>query len=252
MTPPVQVPEFPVPSSHWSWGTWNRKQGTLPLFTSEHPHTRDIADVHAISRPARTFTGDFYFTHRYADRLWFALGDVAGKGLNAAVVMAMIQEELEQRIRACANTRCDPAATMTRLDTFLRPLLPINRFATAVIGHLRDDGMLALTNAGHCPPLVVRKSGVVEEVASTGPAVGILPSASWRFLTTQLAPGETLVLYSDGVSEGRTAAGCEVGVNGVRDAVSRAEGSVRRMAESILQLPASTDDDATVMVVRRR
>ena len=81
-------------------------------------------NIYAISVPARTFTGDFWFTHRTDDRLWFALGDVAGKGLPAALVMAMIQEELEHRITSCARAGCDPATTMQRLHTFLKPLLP--------------------------------------------------------------------------------------------------------------------------------
>src|ERR1051325_5148280 len=110
----------------------------IPLFRPSA--LRAIADVRALSRPARTFTGDFYFTHRHGDRLWLAHGDVAGKGLRAAFLMAMIQEELEHRITACAETRCDPAVTMQRLHEFLRPLLPKNRFATGVIGSLRDDG----------------------------------------------------------------------------------------------------------------
>ena len=80
-----------------------------------------IVTIEAISRPARTFTGDFYFTHRTDDRLWLAHGDVAGKGLPAAIVMAMIQEELEQRIASCAETACDPSRTMQRLHEFLAP-----------------------------------------------------------------------------------------------------------------------------------
>ena len=127
------------------------------------PRSRETAqprfDVHAISVPARTFTGDFWFTHRTDDRLWFALGDVAGKGLPAALVMAMIQEELEHRIASCARAGCDPATTMQRLHAFLKPLLPSNRFATAVIGWLRDDGALTLVNAGHCPPILLRSDG---------------------------------------------------------------------------------------------
>ena len=104
------------------------------------PHS----EVHAIPRPARTFTGDFWFTHRANDRLWFAIGDVAGKGLPAALVMAMIQEELEHRIASCARTMCDPEATVQRLHAFLRPLLPRklraryrcepNRSASATVG----------------------------------------------------------------------------------------------------------------------
>ena len=86
-------------------------RGQLALFRP--PQSPANVDVHAVSIPARNFTGDFYFTRRHGERLWFALGDVAGKGLNAAVIMAMIQEELEHRIASCARTGCDPAATMT-------------------------------------------------------------------------------------------------------------------------------------------
>jgi hypothetical protein len=75
------------------------------------PHYAEEIDVHAISLPARTFTGDFWFTHRMHDRLWFAIGDVAGKGLPAALVMAMIQEELEHRVGPRARA---PAAIRRR------------------------------------------------------------------------------------------------------------------------------------------
>ena len=76
----------------------------LPLFRAGRLKPAHTLDVHAVSLPATAFTGDFYFTYRYEDRLWFALGDVAGHGLSAAVVMAMIQEELEHRIISCSRT----------------------------------------------------------------------------------------------------------------------------------------------------
>ena len=129
--------------------------------------------IHAVSRPARTFTGDFYFTHRHEQRVWIAVGDVAGKGLSAAIVMAMIQEELEHRIASCASAECDPARTVARLHEFLAPLLPRNRFATAALGWLDDDGTLTLVNAGHPPPIIIRRTGDLEEIGSTGP-VGLL------------------------------------------------------------------------------
>src|SRR5947207_5124715 len=129
------------------------------LFAETLPST-DF-NVAAFSKPARTFTGDFYLTRRDSDRLWFALGDVAGKGLPAAVIMAMIQEELEHRITSCALTRCDPSTTMQRLHLFLQPLLPGNRFASIVIGYLRDDGLLTIANAGHCPLMIAQRNGRV-------------------------------------------------------------------------------------------
>jgi sigma-B regulation protein RsbU (phosphoserine phosphatase) len=172
-------------------------------------------DVYAISLPAKTFTGDFWFTHVAGDRLWFALGDVAGKGLPATIVMAMIQEELEHRITSCARAGCDSAATMKRLDEFLKPLLPSNRFATAVIGWLDDDGSITLVNAGHCPPMIVRANGSIEEIDSTGPVIGIVPNARWHSRTLTLHPDELLVLYSDGVIESPSAEGDEFGIDGI-------------------------------------
>src|SRR5258708_24379325 len=92
------------------------------LFTA--PRRQPIDDVYAYSEPAGTFTGDFYLTRRDGDRLWFALGDVAAKGLPAAVIMAMIQEELEHRIPSFAIARCDPSPTIHRLHMVRHPLLP--------------------------------------------------------------------------------------------------------------------------------
>lgn len=213
----------------------------LPAIRSLTP-----ARIEAISRPARTFTGDFYVTHRAEDRLWIAHGDVAGKGLPAAVVMAMIQEELEERIVACAETACDPSRTMQRLHEFLLPLMPSNRFATAVIAHLRDDGRLTIANGGHCPPLVVRRDGTIDEIASTGPLLGILRKASWRTYETHLEPGESLVLYSDGVTES-TRDGAELGVCGLRRIVRRVGAS----AHAIHRELDVTNDDVTLVTVTR-
>ncbi|HEX6095972.1 MAG TPA: PP2C family protein-serine/threonine phosphatase [Thermoanaerobaculia bacterium] len=200
--------------------------------------------MQAVSRAARTFTGDFYFTHRYDNRLWLALGDVAGKGLPAAIVMAMIQEELEQRIASCASTECDPAQTTLRLHEFLAPLIPRNRFATAVIGWLRDDGKLTLANAGHPPPLVVRKSGAIEEIESTGPILGVLPNACWRTTTTWLGEGDSLVLYSDGVTES-VVEGEELGVAGLKRLLAKTT-SARELVDAL-----ATSDDVTMLVLHR-
>jgi len=221
----------------------------IPLFKAPPP-LRSIADIHAVSKPARTFTGDFWFTHREADRLWFAIGDVAGKGLKAALVMAMIQEELEHRITSCAATQCDPSATMLRLHTFLRPLLPSNKFATVVIGWLRDDGVLTIANAGHCPPLIVRTSGAIEELASTGPVAGILVQPEWSSSTHHLDRGEAIVLYSDGLIESR-ANGEELGVCGLRDALHGMHMTARELASRALGSARRVDDDLTVVVLRR-
>ncbi|HEV2720081.1 MAG TPA: PP2C family protein-serine/threonine phosphatase [Thermoanaerobaculia bacterium] len=213
-------------------------------------------DVHAISIPARTFTGDFWFTRQTDDRLWFALGDVAGKGLPAALVMAMIQEELEQRIHSCARAGCDPAVTMQRLHGFLRPLLPRNRFATAAIGWLRDDGLLTLVNGGHCPPLVLRADGTIEEIDSTGPVVGVLDQSRWSTATLMLDEGDKLLLYSDGVVEAESPDGDEFGRVGIEHALPPTPAPAGAVAASIVDAvrrhaAGARADDLTVLVIGR-
>ena len=211
-------------------------------------------DVHAVSIPARTFTGDFWFTRRTDDRLWFALGDVAGKGLPAALVMAMIQEELEQRINSCARAGCDPTTTMQRLHAFLRPLLPRNRFATVAIGWLRDDGLLTLVNGGHCPPLVLRADGRIEAIDSTGPVVGVLEHSRWESATLTLDEGDKLLLYSDGVVEATSPAGDEFGQHGIERALPARCASAGAVATAIVEAvrrhaEGARADDLTVLVI---
>jgi phosphoserine phosphatase RsbU/P len=223
--------------------------------TQNRETSQEHFDVHAISVPARMFTGDFWFTHRTADRLWFALGDVAGRGLNAALVMAMIQEELERRITSCARAGCDPATTMQRLHEFLKPLLPSNRFATAVIGWLGNDGTMTIVNAGHCPPMLVRANGSIEEIDSTGPVVGIMSSSRWTSMTLTLDAGDQLILYSDGVIEAASPDGEEFGVEGIMRALPTS--SYARDVASAIHEAASRHaagaryDDLTLLVIGR-
>ena len=218
----------------------------IPLFAmADSP--RDV-DVHGISRPARQFTGDFYFSQRTDDTLWLVIGDVAGKGLEAAVVMAMIQEHLEEQIAS-------GAVSLDRLHLALRDILPRNRFATVAIAQIRDDGRLTVTNGGHCPLLIARRDGTIDTIGSTGAVVGLLPNATWRSVELQLRRGDTLLAYTDGVIESRNAAGEEFGMGRLRAALATARGSVREIAshiEAALDGYASQqEDDVTIIVARR-
>jgi sigma-B regulation protein RsbU (phosphoserine phosphatase) len=187
-------------------------------------------DLHAISVPAGSFTGDFYFTRSFEHEVWIALGDVAGKGLEAAIFMAMVHEELEARIDSCSRHGCDPSTTIARLDGVLRETLPANRFATAVVARLRDDGTLLLSSAGHCPVLLLRADGSIEELASTGPALGILSQAKWRTTATKLEKGDALFLYTDGLTEAQSADEEELGLLCAR---SELKALVRQSAHGI-------------------
>lgn len=230
----------------------DRRVTQLPLFRA--PRSPAGVDIHALSRPAREFTGDFYLTHRRGQRLWMAIGDVAGKGLPAAVVMALIQEELEHRIISCATTVCDPATTMQRLDAYLKPLLSRNRFATAALGYLHDDGRLLIANGGHSQPLIARRDGTVETIDSTGPVLGMLPSPRWTSVSIQLQRGDTLLLYTDGATEaGREEFGIERLKSALATAVSAAGATSRSIATAVthaVSSHASPTDDLTILVAR--
>jgi serine phosphatase RsbU (regulator of sigma subunit) len=181
---------------------------------------------------------------------------VSGKGLPAAIVMAMIQEELEHRIVSCATTHCDPSTTMQRLHTFLRPLMESRRFATVVIGHLRDDGVLTIANAGHPAPLIARRDGAIEPIDSTGPVAGLLPSSRWRSVQRRLSRGESLLMFSDGLLEARTDDGSEFGSERIASAFARSQArNAREIVNGVLaearSWVAEFEDDLTVMAIRR-
>ena len=227
-------------------------RGVRALPVTRYP----LSDVFAFSRAARTFTGDFYFTHREHDLLWFTLGDVSGKGLPAAVVMAMIQEELEHRITSCASAQCDPSTTMMRLHTFLRPLMESRKFATVVIGNLRDDGLLTIANAGHPSPLIARRDGSIEPIDSTGPVAGLLPNSRWCSSQKRISRGESLLLFSDGLLEARMADGDEFGSDRIAAALGRtardsrdARSIVNGVLAQAREHEVAFDDDLTLLAI---
>jgi sigma-B regulation protein RsbU (phosphoserine phosphatase) len=211
-------------------------------------------DFHAISIPRRTYTGDFWFARPLGDALWFALGDVAGKGAASAVWMAMIQEELDAMLMP-SNPASEPRSIVRRLDEVLREEMPPNRFATLVVGRLGGDGSLALVNAGHCPPALVRATGELERLPANGPPVGLLPNRWWGITRERLAPGDLLVAYTDGLSEARRIDGSELGIAGAESLAETVRGvpprdAAARIADRLTRT-ALVEDDVTVLVVGR-
>lgn len=225
---------------------------SLPLDTRRSPRVVPPPRyaVDAISRPLTEFSGDFYFYLHVGDDLWFALGDFAGHGLQPAIYSAMIQEALPPAIRACEHV--DPAEVMAVLHATVRPEFPFNRFASLVIGRLRPDGSLQLVNAGHCRPMLRRRDGMIEEIDSHGPVLGLLLHASWSQTTLTLAAGDAIVLHSDGLLEATNRRGVEVGSDKIRDWIR--SGQAATMCSDLLtRFDTFTDgcqsDDVTLMVV---
>jgi len=181
------------------------QQTLLPPALSEVPGMEVAAYYHPAS--ADEVGGDFYDLFPLTGDTWgFFLGDVSGKGAAAAVVTSMARYTL----RAAAVYAPDPASALTSLNTVLhreyRGADP--RYCTVVHGRVRPDGggaAVTLATGGHPPALLIRADATSEFLpVPGGQLVGALPDARFTTVDVRLAPGDTLLLYSDGLTEART------------------------------------------------
>ncbi|MBP7147869.1 MAG: serine/threonine-protein phosphatase [Acidobacteria bacterium] len=158
--------------------------------------------------PANDVGGDLVdFFDLPGERLAAMLGDVSGKGLPAALLMAKLQATL----RAMAPESTDLARLARRVNQVMCRDGIENRFATLFYAELAHDGTLRYFNAGHNPPLLVRE-GAVEKMHASGIPVGMLEGAEYAGAEATLAPGDLLIVYSDGLVEARDARGEEFGL----------------------------------------
>jgi sigma-B regulation protein RsbU (phosphoserine phosphatase) len=167
----------------------------LPTVIPEEP-TLEIAAFHV---PCRTVGGDYYDFFRRSDgSLVLIVADVAGKGMPAALIMSSLQS----KVHVLFEDFQDMAATVTRLNRLMKENCPDNRFIT-FFASLYDPntGLLTYSNAGHNPPLVVRRSGEVVKLKDGGMLLGLLAKTSYSAHTVQLEDGDVLALFTDGVSE---------------------------------------------------
>ncbi|MFF9472176.1 SpoIIE family protein phosphatase [Streptomyces roseolus] len=164
----------------------------------------DFAGGYRTSQVTERIGGDFYDVHPgtgEGQETLAVLGDVCGKGLAAAVLTGRIRSTVHALLPLAGDhqdvLRLLNGALLTARHT---------RFATLVLASVRRTGggvRLRLTSAGHPRPLVVRTTGEVEEADTGGTLVGALPVVTSRSATVQLSPGETCVLYTDGITEAR-------------------------------------------------
>ena len=205
---------------------------------------------------AREVAGDFYDATRSGDTLVVTVGDVADKGMAAALFMALTRSVL----RASAVDERDPGEVVGRANALLCADASDGMFVTLAHAHLGPDGAVRYANAGHNPPLLARADGGLERLGRTGILVGWDASARYGVLTVRLRPGDALVLYTDGVTEARSEDGREYGETRLVDLV-RAQVAARRSAEAILATlrsdlaefvgAADAFDDATLLVALR-
>ena len=226
--------------------------------------TADGWEIRAHFRPARQVAGDFYDAFSLPNgRVALVLADVCGKGVGAALFMALFRSLL----RALAETEFASAASMHdglcatvqgTNDYIARTHGRANMFATAFVAVLDPaTGALDYVNAGHEPPAIVGSAGVRARLQPTGPALGLLPELPFGVQREQLASGETLFAYTDGVVDARDPADGHFGEERLmellqRDATS-AEGLLGRIDEALSAhiTTAAQYDDVAMLVTRR-
>lgn len=184
---------------------WPRAEQAGPFFRAA-----------AASVPCRSIGGDFFdYVDLGGGTYGFALGDVAGKGPPAALLSALMQGIFA----AQAASTLGPAATISLVNTALVRRGIESRFVTIFYATLSKDGRLTYCNAGHNPPLLLGRGGV-RKLEIGGPIVGLFEAAAFDEETLQVAPGDRLVVFSDGVSEAVNAEGEEYGEARIVDALS--------------------------------
>jgi sigma-B regulation protein RsbU (phosphoserine phosphatase) len=212
--------------------------------------------VHYHYKPAGLVSGD------YCDLIWpagedgrlvFLLGDVAGKGVAASLLMTHLHAMFRSLVGAGLelDKLFDVANRVFRESTFA------GQYATLVCGRAGNSGELEFVSAGHPPALHLTQDGV-QEFAATGLPLGMFSKGSYAVRRIRLDPGDSLVIFTDGISEARNAAGVEYGVNGLRCAAEKKRGSLpeeliaacvedyQTFASGVRQ-----SDDQTLMAVHR-
>lgn len=225
----------------------------LPQEPPENPVFRLAASM----TPAREVGGDFYDHFRFdATRIAFLVADVSGKGITAALYMMTAKAILKNNLLA----ERDPAAALAASNAELCRNNPANMFLTAWVGMLdTHTGRLDFANAGHNPPLVRRADGSVEWLlAKSGPMLAVIDGAPYRARTAELRPGDTLFLYTDGVTEAMDSRGTLFGDGRLEETLRAApDGSPAsicrfvRAAVAAFAAGAPAADDLTVLAVQQ-
>ena len=213
------------------------------------------AEIKGVSIPAREVGGDFFnYFELGPGRLGLLVGDVSGKGVGAALLMANVQATLRARL----PLQDDLASLADGLDRELDESTPGGVFVTLFIGVLEDGSRtLRYINAGHHPPYVLRGNGRVERLSSTGLPIGLYSGHGYQEARVTVAPGDLLFFYTDGLVETENERGemfdrprlerflVAAHTDGVDAVLERIEREVRQFRGNAEPL-----DDATLMAMR--
>lgn len=169
---------------------------------------------------ARYLSGDFTTFSQDGSRVLAVLGDIAGKGVAAGMWFT----HLAGLLQSCGRPDFNPSTIASEINRHLCYLQPVAPFVTALIAQIDcDRGLLTYCNAGHFPPILVRHDGEVQLLEAGGPLLGALKGAAFQSGELMLEPGDTVVVYSDGVVECRNPEGEEFGLDRLIAALPRAK-----------------------------
>jgi sigma-B regulation protein RsbU (phosphoserine phosphatase) len=223
----------------------------LPPLLPEIPGV-ELASLYRPAGEGNEVGGDFYDVFELTDTRWaLVLGDVCGKGPEAAAVTALARYTL--RASAIRNPR-KPATVLSELHEAMSRQRP-DSFCTVAYAVVQPDRRhVDLVLGGHPPALLVRPDGTVERIGGRGPMIGLVERWSARSEAVRLREGDTVVLYSDGVTEARR--GRELfGDERLRGAVSEAIGGtaadiVRAIEAAVLRFSSELSDDVAVLAAQ--
>ncbi len=239
------------------------------LFPRSVPEMKSL-EITGVCHPARMVSGDYYdYLCVQNTALAFAIGDVAGKGISAALLMASIQSimrtQLSTGVHAAAATVGGPvrqhlrtAPLVSQLNKQLYESTSPEKYATFFFGiYEESQRTLTYTNAGHLPPVLLRR-GEATYLDPTGTVVGAFPRCLYEEQTIALEAGDMLIAYTDGITEPENAYGEEFGLDRVIDLVKKhqdkpATDIINEVMTCVTAWTNATElpDDMTLMIARR-
>lgn len=213
--------------------------------------------IHGINIPARTVSGDFYDFFEIADgRICFSLGDVSGKGMNAALLMA----KTSSLFRALGKASPEPGYLLSRINAEICETAARGMFVTMIAGvYDPSTGDVLISNAGHEPPLIHRGGDHYETLEAEAPPLGIVPPLDDEpFPQTALSIKDSVVyIFTDGVTEGYGQNGEPLEVDGLKKLLNQRESDhmqnrLELVASHLQDVPTPLRDDVTIMALDGR
>jgi serine phosphatase RsbU (regulator of sigma subunit) len=207
------------------------------------------------NHPCRTVSGDYYdFALRPDGKLYFVIADVSGKGITAGLMMAGLQASF----RIFCKLDPTPATLVGQLNGALKEILPQSKFVTLFLGRLdTKTGVVEYANAGHTPPLLLRRSGI-EELSDTDILLGVVTNANFIDRTLTLEQGDSLILFTDGVTEAENGDWNDFASSHIAQSLAQMHGATaaqiaREIEDAIIGHVGDTPlaDDVTLVVVTR-